>query len=171
MPAFERSELTKAIIRYLATLDKGERVTYDELAQIVGFPVGSRSPNLISARKILEREHNAVWNCIVPKVGVVRLTDPEIAQRQGSWYLLGARNKLKAGAAQADVVEIDHLTIDQQARFATHSIIREIAREALSKATERRIEKTARGTSNDLPSFNALEWMITLSQKRSANNA
>ena len=169
MPAFERSELTKSIIRYLASLDKGERVTYDELSRAVGFAVDSRSPNLISARKILEREHNAVWNCVVPKVGVFRLTDAEIAQRQGSWYLLGARNKLKAGAAQADVVEIDELTIDQQARFATHSIIREIAREALSKATERRIEKTARGTSNDLPSFSAIEWMISLSQRRAKN--
>jgi hypothetical protein len=169
MPAFERSELTKSLIRYLAAFDKGARISYDELSNSVGFPVDSRSPNLISARKILEREHNAVWNCVVPKVGLFRLTDPEIAARQGSWYLLGARNKLKAGAAQADVVELDELTIDQQARFATHSIIREIAREALSKATERRVERTARGTSNDLPAFSAIEWMISLSQRRAKN--
>jgi len=169
MPAFERSELTKSLIRYLAAFDKGTRITYDELSNSVGFPVDSRTPNLISARKILEREHNAVWNCVVPRVALFRLTDPEIAARQGSWYLLGARNKLKAGAAKADVVELDELTIDQQARFATHSIIREIAREALSKATERRVEKTARGTSNDLPSFSAIEWMISLSQRRAKN--
>lgn len=169
MERFQRSELTQQIVRCLASFDKGTRVTYPELTGLVGHPVDSRNQNLISARRILEREHNAVWNCVVPKIGIFRLTDAEIAARQGTWYLLGARNKLKAGAAQADVVEIEELDIGQQAKFATHSIIREIAREALSKATQRRIEKAARGTSNDLPTFSAVEWMISLSPKRAKN--
>ena len=78
-------------------------------------------------------------------------------------------NKLSEGAKQADVVDLDQLTLTEQARFATDAIIRELARDALSKATERRIEKVARGTSNDLPSFNAIEWMITLSPRRNRN--
>ena len=50
-------------------------------------------------------------------------------------------NKLSEGAKQADVVDLDQLTLTEQARFATDAIIRELARDALSKVTERRIEK------------------------------
>jgi len=166
--AFARSEVTDRLIRYLSQMDKGAHVTYAELSNASGILVTSRTAKLISARAILEREHNAVWCCVKPGVGLWRLTDPEIAERQRTWYLRGARNKLKAGASQADVVEIDALDITQQARFATDSIIRELAREALSKATQRRIERVSRGTSNDLPAFSAVEWMISLSPKRAA---
>ena len=169
MTAFQRSELTSALVRYLGQFDKGSRIAYAELSTTVGVPIDSRSHNLISARAILERDHNAVWNCVQPRVGVYRLTDPEIAVRQSTWYLLGARNKLRNGAKQADVVEIDLLDIRQQAKFATDSIIRELARDAMSKSTQRRIEKVARGTSNDLPAFNAVEWMISLRPRRSKN--
>lgn len=169
MPNFETSELTKALVRYLSSHDKGTRLTYSELSNLVGEPIHSRSPNLVSARKILQRDYNAVWGCVIPKIGVFRLTDAEIADRQSTWYLAGARNKLRAGADQADVVEIEELDIGEQSRFATSAIIREIAREALSKATQRRIERAARGTSNDLPVFSAVEWMISLSPKRSKN--
>jgi hypothetical protein len=167
MTGFQRSELTAGLIRYLGQFDKGERITYADLSRGVGAEITSRSVYLVSARRILERDHNAVWCCLAPKVGVWRLTDPEIAARQRTWYLLGARNKLRNGAKQADVVEIELLDIDQQGRFATDSILRELARDALSKTTQRRIEKVARGTSNDLPAFNAIEWMITLSPRRS----
>lgn len=170
MASFVRSEQTERLIKYLSQMDKGAQVTYDELTNAVGTEVNSRTSKLISARAILEREHNAVWGCVKPGIGLWRLTDPEIADRQRSWYLLGARNKLKAGAHQADVVEIEELDITQQARFATDSIIRELAREALSKATQRRIERVSRGTSNDLPAFSAVEWMISLSPRR-ANGA
>lgn len=169
MPKFERSELTASLVRYLAAFDKGTRLTYKELSDAVSARITSESHILHYARKILERDHNAVWSCIQPKVGVVRLNDPEIADRQRNWYLLGATNKLRNGARQADVVDLDLLDIRQQAKFAVSSIIRELARDALSKATTRRIEKVARGTSNDLPSFNAVEWMITLSPRRNKN--
>jgi hypothetical protein len=167
MPAaFQRSEPTAALVRYLAACDKGTRVAYRELTDLVGVPIAAQTTYLTSARKILERDHAAVWVCIMPNVGVYRLHDPEIAERQRAWFLFGARNKLAAGARQADLVDLGQLDIAQQARFATDSIIREIAREALARATQRRIEKVARGTSNDLPQFNAIEWMISLSPRR-----
>lgn len=169
MPHFRRSELTDTLIRYLASLEKGTRLTYKELSAQIGATVGSRSHPLLYARRILERDYAAVWGCVEPNVGLYRLDDTQIAERQNTWYLRGARNKLDAGARQADVVELDRLDINQQARFATASIIRELARDALSKATQKRVEKVARGTSNDLPSFNAIEWMITLSPRRSKN--
>lgn len=169
MTAFQRSEPTSALVRYLSQHEKGARLTYEELSAIVNLSITSRSHWLVSARKILERDFNAVWGCVMPQIGVYRLNDAEIAARQSSWYILGARNKLRAGAQQADVVELEELDLTQQAKFATDSIIREVARDALSKATQRRIEKVARGTSNDLPSFNAVEWMISLSPRRSKN--
>jgi hypothetical protein len=167
MSSFQRSELTAALVRYLHPFDKGERITYADLTRAVAANITPRSGNLTWARRILQRDHNAVWHCVRPGVGLVRLNDQQIAERQRSWYLRGARNKLSAGAKQADVVDIDGLDIDQRARFATDSIIREIAREALSKATARRIEKVSRGTSQDLPTFSAVEWMISLSPRRS----
>jgi hypothetical protein len=169
MTAFQRTELTSALVRYLGQFDKETRITYDELSKAVGSPITSLTSNLIYARKVLERDHNAVWGCLRPGVGLVRLNDSQIAARQSTWYLLGARNKLRNGAKQADVVEIEELDIAQQSKFATTSIIRELASDALSKITHRRIEKVARGTSNDLPAFNAVEWMITLSPRRSKN--
>jgi hypothetical protein len=169
MPRFERSELTKSLVRYLAPHDKGAQVPYRELSQAVGATIDSRNNCLISARRILEREANQIWCCVPPNVGVWRLNDPEIAQRQREWYLYRARNQLNAGASQADVVDLDLLNVDEQSRFAVSSIIREVAREALSKAVHRRVEKVARGTSNDLPVFNAVEWAIALSPRRSKN--
>ena len=168
MKRFERSETTAGLVRYLATHEKGARVPYRELGDIVGVPITPRSHQLIYARRLLEREHAQVWVCIPPSVCLYRLNDPEIVDRQRRWFLSGARNKLSAGARQADVVELDLLDIHQQARFATDSIIREIARESLARSTQRRIEKVARGTSNDLPVFSAVEWMISLSPKRAA---
>jgi hypothetical protein len=166
MKPFERSEITSALVRYLAGHDKGTRLTYPELTDIVGVQVTARRSNLTYARRILERDQAQVWACVAPGIGVQRLTDREIAERQRSWYLSGARNKLRAAARQATVVEIEELDINQQARFATDGIIREIAADALARATQRRVEKVARGSSNDLPSFNAVEWMISLSPPR-----
>jgi hypothetical protein len=164
----ERSETTNNLVRYLAAHDKGTRIDYRELTQAAGIVVKPHTTHLISARRILERDHAQVWVCIMPAICLYRLTDPEIVERQRNWFLTGARNKLAAGARQADVVDLDRLDLSQQARFATGSIVREIAREALARATLRRVEKVARGSSNDLPSFSAIEWMINLSPKRAA---
>jgi hypothetical protein len=75
---------------------------------------------------------------------------------------LGDRRKLRRGGDQAEVVQVEHLDIDQQSRFAIDCVQRELAFESLSKPTRKRMEKVARGTSNDLPSFNILEWAISL---------
>lgn len=168
MPAFVRSEITDGLVRFLREHPKEAVVTYKELSALVGADIRPQSHQLSSARRILERDHAQVWVCVPPRVAVVRLNDPQIAERQRAWFLSGARNKLHAGSRQADVVELDQLDIAQQARFATDSIINAIARESLSRATARRIEKVARGTSNDLPTFSAVEWMISLSPRRAA---
>jgi hypothetical protein len=168
MPLFERSEITSALVRYLAQHQKGERVTYQELSNVAGVPVTPRLTYLISARRILERDSAQVWVCIPPTICLYRLNDGEIVDRQRDWFLFGARNKLAAGARQADTVELAELDIQKQARFATDSIIREIARDAMARTTQRRIEKVARGTSQDLPSFSAVEWMISLSPRRAS---
>jgi hypothetical protein len=163
MKPFELSEITSALVRFLAEHPKGTRLDYADLTAIAGIQITPHNGRLTYARRILERDKAQVWACVAPGIGVYRLTDLEIAERQRRWYLAGARNKLNAGARQARVVELDQLDLNQQARFATDGIIREIASDALARATQRRIEKVARGSSNDLPAFNAIEWMISLS--------
>src|SRR5215469_9843608 len=168
MTPFQRSETTSNLVSYLKMHDKGTHISYAELTERAGTRITSRTSYLTTARRVLEREHAQVWTCVLPGIGIVRLNDAEIAERQRRWFLFGARNKLAAGARQADVVELDRLDIAQQAQVATTSIIREIARDALSRPTQQRLEKVARGTSNDLPTFTAVEWMISLSPKRAA---
>jgi hypothetical protein len=167
MPSpFERSEETAALVRFLQSHEKGARITYGELSQQMGRSIRPNDSKLIYARQILTKQHNAVWVCVRPAVGLHRLTDAEIAERLPAWWLKGARSKLRRGGDETDVVEIAQLDIDQQARFAVNSIQSELAREALSRATKKKMEKVARGTSNDLPSFTAVEWAITLSPRR-----
>ena len=163
---FERSDTTARIVNYLASHEKGSEISYRELSKVAQISITPRSAKLISARFILERDHNAIWICVRPKVGLRRLNDQEIADRLPKWWLFGARNKLRRGGDQADVVEIGALDINQQARFSIDCIQRELAFESLSKATRRRMERIARGTSNDLPQFSVLEWAISLMPRK-----
>jgi hypothetical protein len=166
MKPFERSEITTRLVDYLRSHDKGSHIPYRELTPLVGQAINAKSTNLTSARKILERDHNAIWVCVVPHVGIRRLNDAEIADRLRVWWMRGARRKLDRGGDQIDVVETQNLDIDQQARFSIDCIQRELAFNSLSRATRQRMEKVARGSSNDLPSFNVLEWAISLTPRK-----
>jgi hypothetical protein len=159
---FELSERTKKLVAFLRYVEKGTEISYRDLAQQIGEPVDAKSSTY--ARLVLLRDFAAVFACL-PRIGLRRLTDLEIADRLPSFWLNGARNKLKRGGAQADVVDIHHLDIDQQVAFSVNCIQRELAQESLSKQTRRKMEKVARGTSNDLPAFTAVEWAISLSPK------
>lgn len=163
---FELSEETAAIVRYLQSHEKGTVISYADLSKAVRFKVNSSTPKLIYARTLLQKHHNAVWDCVRPKVGIRRLNDLEIAERLPQFWLFGARNKISRGNDQADIVDTKELDIDQQVKFSVHSIQAHLALDALSKATTKKIAKTARGTSNDLPSFNAVEWAIALSPRK-----
>jgi|SRR6516162_1253495 hypothetical protein len=164
MPAFEMKERTRKLVAYLRDVEKGTDITYRELTRHIGEPVDAKLCN--GARVILLRDFAAVFAAI-PKIGLRRLTDLETAELLPSFYLKGARNKLKRGGARAEVVDIRHLDVDQQVRFSVNCIQRELAMESLSKTTRKKMEKVARGTSNDLPAFTAVEWAISLSAPKS----
>jgi alkylated DNA nucleotide flippase Atl1 len=150
------------MVDYLQQMPKGSTITYTELSEHVGMPITARTAKLIFAREILRREHNAVWVCVRPGIGVVRLNDVEIAQRLQPWWMRGARNKLRRAEKEIEVVDMGALNVDQQARFAVDCVQRELAFTSLSRATRNRMAKVARGSSNDLPSFNIVEWAINL---------
>jgi len=160
---FKRSEETKRIVNYLREHDKGTRCTYAELTRVAETKITARSGKLIHARHILVRDHNAVWICVAPGIGVRRLNDVEIAERLQPWWMRGARNKLKRAGKEIEIVDQKALDIDQLSRFGVDCIQRELALNSLSRATRNRMEKVARGTSNDLPAFNIIEWAINLS--------
>ena len=160
---FELTERTKKLVGVLRFVEKGQEVSYLDLSSQVGQTITAK--NSIYARHILQRDHAAVFICL-PTIGLRRLTDLQIAERLPSFWLNGARSKLTRGGAQADVVDMHHLDADQQVGFSVSSIQRELACEALSKASRRKMEKVARGTSNDMPAFTAVEWAISLSPKK-----
>jgi alkylated DNA nucleotide flippase Atl1 len=163
MDLFKRSEETNRIVGFLRMLDKGAEITYREISEHVGAPLSSRTAKLIYARVILQRDHNAVWICVRPNVGLRRLNDVEIADRLRPWWLKRARNGLRRAGDEVEVVDTSALNLDQMARFGVDCVQRELAFNSLSIATRNRMEKVARGTSNDLPSFNILEWAISFS--------
>jgi hypothetical protein len=160
---FELSERTTKLVSLLRFIEKGSETTYAELSKQVGETITAK--NSVYARHILQRDHAAVFVCL-PTIGLRRLTDLQIAERLPGFWLNGARSKLTRGGAQADVVDMHHLDTDQQVSFSVSSIQRELAMEALSKASRRKMEKVARGTSNDMPAFTAVEWAISLSPKK-----
>jgi len=163
---FERSAETSRIVHYLRSMEKNAQVTYQELSAHVGILVMARSPKMIHALRILQRDHNAIWVCVAPNVGVRRLNDVEIAERLQPWWMRGARNKLRRAGKEIEVVDTQKLDLDQLAKFGVDCMQRELAFTSLSKATARRMERIARGNSNDLPSFNIVEWAINLSPRR-----
>jgi hypothetical protein len=162
---FELSELTRSIVAFLKTQDKGVRVDYRELSRIVGSKVESTNHNLLYARMILRRDHAQIWLPIRPRIGVRRLNDLEITEHIPQFFHNGARNKLNLGDKFRETVDLHQLDSDMQVRFSVDAIQAELALDALSKAQRRKIERVARGTSNDLPSFNAIEWAISLMPK------
>jgi|EndMetStandDraft_8_1072994.scaffolds.fasta_scaffold472066_1 hypothetical protein len=163
---FERSEITDTIVRYLAGHPKGSRVSYADLSSQAACDIQAGDGHLQYAKKILEKEHLQVWVAIKPGAGIKRLTDREIAERIPNWHLRGARNKLKRGDNESRIVETSQLSIDEQARFSVNSIQQQLALQTLSKSTMQRLEKVARGKSNDLPAFNAVEWAFALMPRR-----
>jgi len=164
MSRFQRSETTSRIIAYLSSLGKGTIVPYDELSRIVGEPIDSRTSKLVTAMRVLKRDHAAVWRRVRPHLGVRRLTDVEIAEDLPRFWLAGARRKLTRGGDEAEVVETTALSINQQARFGVDNLQRELAEEALSRSVRTRL--VSRGTSNDLPTFNIMDLAVALSAGR-----
>jgi|GEM_PF-3046250 len=162
---FERSPLTERLVKYLSGFDKGAKIDYAELSRITGEKINSRTANLAYARKLLQDEHKHVWVAIKNE-GIKRLNDREIAERLPTWHLRGARRKLTRGGDQAETVDLKQLDINEQAKFGVNVLQQQLASNALSRASHNKLAKASRGTSNDLPSFNILEWALPLSAPR-----
>jgi hypothetical protein len=162
---FELSDLTRRIVACLKSHDKGARIDYQELSKLVGSKVDSTNHNLLYARLMLRRDHAQIWLPIKPHIGIRRLNDLEITEHIPQFFHNGARNKLNLGDKYRETVDIHQLDTDMQVRFSVDAIQAELALDALSKAQRRKIERVARGTSNDLPSFSAVEWAISLMPK------
>jgi len=158
---FKRSELTSRLVAYLSSHSKGTRISYDELSRFTDTKITSKHAHLTYARKLLIKEHAQVW-VAVRNEGVMRLDDKGIAERLPTWHLRTARSKLKRGGGESRLVDTRKLAIDEQARFAVDSLQQQLAMQSLSRAAHTRLEKIARGNSNDLPKFNALEWAFPL---------
>src|SRR4029077_7273901 len=158
---FKRSPLTDRLVKYLSSFEKGTQIGYDELSRVVGQTVTSRSTNLNYAKKLLQKEHAQVW-VAVRNEGIKRCTDRDMAERQPNWFIRGAGRKLKRSGKEARVVDLKQLPLDEQSKFGVHCLQQQLAGQALSRQAHTRLAKVARGTSNDLPQFNILEWALPL---------
>ena len=82
---FELSERTKKLVAFLRYVEKGTEISYRDLAQQIGEPVDAKSSTY--ARLVLLRDFAAVFACL-PRIGLRRLTDLEIADRLPSFWLI-----------------------------------------------------------------------------------
>jgi hypothetical protein len=163
---FKRSAATEALVRYLAAFEMGTQLSYAELTNAAGEEITPRSGKLRSATHILMASHGQVWVLVPPQIGVRRLNDSEIAARFASLHMNGARHKLKHGTTLAEQVDARQLGKNEQVKFSVDCIQRELGLQALSKSARRDLERIARGSSNELPKFNILEWAVSLSAPR-----
>ena len=169
MANFKRSETTARLVDYLKALTKGQHATFQELTKLVGEAMSINNAKLRSAARILLSEHAQVWVPYKPNdgkaVGLYRLNDQEIVRHHSNWYLGGAKRRLHRANETSGVVDLKQLSMAEQAQFSISCIQQELASQSLSKATRNRLEKVSMGNSNDMPSFNAVEWAISLMPK------
>lgn len=163
---FTRSAATDALVRYLAAFEHGTQLTYTELSSAAGEDITPRSGKLQSVFRILLESHAQVWVLVPPQVGVKRLGHSEIAARDASLHINGARSKLRRGGKIAAQVDAQQLDKDGQVKFSVNCFVRELALQTLSTKTRNRAERVVRGTSNDLPKFDLVEWAVSLSPRQ-----
>lgn len=169
MANFQRSELTDNLVRYMGSHDEGTVIPYQELSSFSGTPISSTSSHLQSAKKILLSDRGQCW-WAVRNIGVKRLTPAEAAEKLGTAHLPSARRKLAHGDTVAKNVDVQRLDQDDYQRFQANSTQIAIGIVALSRKLNRGMEKVVRGTSNDMPAFNAADWRIILSPRRPAQD-
>ena len=103
---------------------EGRGVTYSEISRLSG--TGEMISPTLNMPPHPERDHNAVWVPVRPKIGLRRLKDNEIAKRLPEWFLPAPANKLRRGGDQANVVELKELDLKEQASFSVDCIQRSL---------------------------------------------
>lgn len=107
---------TRLLYQAIQELEPDEIIEYSKLSKLIGRDVrGAARSNLMSARKMAERDDAIVVEC-VQNVGIKRLTDQEIVSSVGGH----ARKRIRRTAGRAvrklHAVEFDKLSTTEKIR-------------------------------------------------------
>lgn len=134
-PDFKISRDTWMLVERLKDCPIGSKVSYDELSEYMGRQISGVTPALRSARAMLMRDHDSVWDCD-PGKGLVRLDNDEIVDTNLDPFRRRLHNLAKKSAKRMAVVDIDKVT-DKPAYYVALSYTGVILQVTTTKARNR----------------------------------
>ena len=123
----EQNIYTQELIEVLKIIKKEQTISYNELSKTIGIDIRPGYAGYgyqYSARKILEREDNIVFEAVA-KVGLRRLTSEEIATGTGSVYLRKKRSLIKRSKSRIRTIDdhYDDLSNEAKMQVTAHRTI------------------------------------------------
>jgi hypothetical protein len=147
---FQLSADTRFLMQKLRSLQIGDTITYKDLATEIGKPVTGALPALASARRILLRDENMVFD-IVRGDGLKRLNDVEIvgtSHRTAKKIKRAAQRGVRTLTAVAD---FSALPREAQMRHTAAVSVFGVIAEFTKEPNIARVEKIADGKKGELP--------------------
>ena len=158
---FSVSAETTLIAQRLADVEPGRIVTYAELSALVVADVrGSARHSLTSARRIVQRDHRAVFES-VRGVGIRRLTDTEIATQCGRETIRAMHRKAGRGLKRIACANTDGLDREAVTRMNADASLIGVMRHVTKAGSLKRIESRVaeKGGKDRLPIGDVLEHL------------
>ena len=148
-PEFKVSLDTTLIAKALAELAVGERMTYEQIADLCGRPIALVRGSVASAIRCVQRDNRMVFGT-VRKVGYVRLADSEIVDTYDKTRTRISRESRRA-AKRIVCVDYASLPKDKQVKHnAALSMIGAIS-DLASAGSVKRIENAIAECGTSLP--------------------
>lgn len=155
-PSFQMSADTRFLVQRLRKAAVGDLITYEELSKEVGKQVGGGFAALSSARRVLLREDQRVFDAVWGK-GLKRLNDVEIvgtSQRTATKIRRTAQRGVRTLTAVAD---FSSLPREQQMRHTAAVSVFGVIAEMSGGRGMAKVEKIAEGKREALPIAQTLE--------------
>jgi len=142
----ELSIESQLLVDRLVTVDAGDVISYEKLAEAIGQPVrsGTGRNRLQTARRILQRDHGVVFEAVIG-VGLKRM-DAAGCVRVGSAYRQRIRRAAKRGLSKLLCADPAKLTNEQKTEYhatASHlGVLHHLTGRAATKQLAAAVEKT-----------------------------
>uniref|UniRef100_A0A6H1ZZJ1 Uncharacterized protein n=1 Tax=viral metagenome TaxID=1070528 RepID=A0A6H1ZZJ1_9ZZZZ len=148
----ERHIYTQELIKILKTVNEDETITYEKMGAVIGLNVRPQQDGYSyqhSAREILEREENIVFD-VIPKIGLKRLTHEKVATGTGGIYIKRKRSLIRRSKRRIRTVDdsYDNLSNDAKMRVTAHRTILAFDNEVTKAKNILKIENKIKESNN-----------------------
>ena len=155
-PDFKLSADTSFLTQRLRRAVIGEVITYADLSKEIGKPVHGATPALHSARRILLRDEQMVFDPIRGH-GLKRLSDHEIVNTGPRITRRLHRAANRGVRVMAAIQDFSALTREEQMRHTATLSVTGLIAEATREKNIQKIEKIAEGRQGTLPISQTVE--------------